>query len=176
MRSIVVAPFANGDVRDWQADHYARLIGLLIERWSGAVRVVGSASQRLAANGIVRALPATQVSNDCGMLGWDAVVAEVRAAACVIGNNSGITHLSGHMGVPTVCVFGGSHRRTEWRPLGAHVRTLSSAIGCAPCHIHRAADCPYDKACLARIAPETVAETVFGLIGLRAEEEVADGV
>ena len=161
MKPIVIAPFSNGDIRDWQSAHFSRLIGLLLPRWNGPIRVIGTRSQATRAAAIVRPHDAARVVSDCGRLAWEEVVALVRGAACVVGNNSGVTHISAWLGVPTVCVFGGSHRRDEWHPKGRAARTVSSVIGCAPCHLHRAADCPFGKACLDRIEPDVVADILF---------------
>lgn len=163
MNNIVVAPFSNSDIRDWPGEHYARMIALVLDRWEGTgmVRVVGTKTQAMRACDIVRHLDPMRVSQDCGRLPWPDVVAEIRAAACVIGNNSGIAHLAGMYGVPTVCVFGGSHQRLEWRPIGRRVVTLTRAIGCSPCHLDHGMSCPYDKACLRQITPESVADAVF---------------
>ena len=79
-------------------------------------------------------------------------------ARCVIGNNSGIVHLGGHFGVPTVCVFGGSHQRGEWHARGVSVVTVSRTIGCSPCQLDHGGVSPYGKACLREIAPEEVAD------------------
>jgi ADP-heptose:LPS heptosyltransferase len=175
MSDIIIAPFANGDIRDWQPYHFSTLIGLLLERWEGVVRVVGARSQATRAAAIVRPYDATRVVSDCGRLAWNDLVAVVRGATCVIGNNSGITHLSASLGVPTVCVFGGSHRRDEWHPMGFSAWTISRAIGCAPCHLHRARDCPYDKACLDQIDPETVARAALAAMAKATGKDIVDG-
>lgn len=175
MNPIILAPFSNGDIRDWQPDHFSRLIGFLLERWSGPIRVIGTRSQTTRAAAIVRPYDATRVVSDCGRLAWEDVIALVRGAACVVGNNSGVTHVSAWFGVPTICVFSGSHRRGEWHPMGASARTISSVIGCAPCHLHRAAQCPYGKACLGRIAPELVADMVFEAMEDAGKGEQAHG-
>jgi|KBSSwiStaDraftv2_1062776.scaffolds.fasta_scaffold241594_1 heptosyltransferase-2 len=172
MSSIVVSPFSNSDIRDWQPGHFSTLIGLLLDRWDGTISVIGTRSQASRAAAIVRSYDATRVVSKCGHLSWREMVAEVRHAACVIGNNSGVAHLASWLGVPTVCVFAGSHQREEWRPTGFTTRTVTHAIGCAPCYLHRAADCPYDKACLSRIAPEKVAAAAFAAMAdLRDKEE-----
>ncbi|WP_116090602.1 glycosyltransferase family 9 protein [Sphingomonas crusticola] len=175
MSAIVVSPFSNSDIRDWQPGHFSALIGLLLDRWDGLIRVIGTRSQATRAAAIVRPYDATRVISLCGHLAWDDVVAEVREAACVIGNNSGVTHLAGWLDVPTVCVFGGSHQRIEWRPVGFSARTVSRAIGCAPCHLHYASDCPYGKACLGQIEPEEVAEAVFSAMDQRTGQEARHG-
>ena len=167
MSAIVIAPFSNSAIRDWPAEHFAALTGLLLERWDsrdGLIRIIGTPNQRQRANAVVRAYPADRVLNDCGRLPWPMVLEEVRDAACVIGNNSGIAHLAGSLGVPTVCIFGGSHQRVEWRPLGLTVTLLSRTIGCSPCHLDHGRNCGYGLACLREIAPNEVADAVLAAI------------
>jgi ADP-heptose:LPS heptosyltransferase len=175
MSAIVLAPFSNSDIRDWQSHHFSALVGLLLDRWDGPIHVVGTRSQATRAATIVRPYDSTRVVSLCGHLVWDDVIAEVREAVCVIGNNSGVTHLAGWLGVPTVCVFSGSHDRVEWRPMGFATRTLSREIGCAPCHLHSACDCPYGKACLSQIEPQDVAQTVFSVIARGGQQGARHG-
>lgn len=175
MNPIVVAPFSNSDIRDWPEDHFSRLIGLLLSRWEGEIHVIGTRSQMTRGAAIVRQFDAIRAISDCGRLAWSDMVSLIRGAACVIGNNSGVTHLSSWFGVPTVCIFGGSHQREEWRPISFSAHTVTRAIGCAPCHLHRAADCPYGKACLHGIEPERVADIVFEAIAEAEKGEKAYG-
>lgn len=165
MPQIIIAPFSNSDIRDWPPSRYSELIGILVSRWPETlqIRVIGTRTQRARAATIVRPFSAVRVLNECGRLPWSAVLDLLRNAACVIGNNSGIAHVAGYLGAPTVCVFGGSHQRTEWRPLGANVRIISRVIGCSPCHLDHGAACPFDKACLRDIDASFVAAEVTRL-------------
>ncbi len=166
MSDIFVAPFANNDVKDWPGEHYAEMLRLLCRDWDGdgLFRVIGVESQAIRACDIVRRLDATRVVNDCGRLPWAQVVAGLKRARCVIGNDSGIPHLAAYLGAPTVCVFGGSHQRLEWRAMGHTVVTVSRAVGCSPCHLDHGGACVYDKACLRQIEPAVVAEQVLALL------------
>lgn len=166
MTGIVVAPFSNSGIRDWPGSHFAQLIGLLLDRLSelAPIRVIGTPSQRLKACEIARDYPATRVANLCGRLSWEEMVATVAGAGCVIANNSGVSHLAGHFGVPTVSIFAGTHNRREWGALGRNVVIVSRAIGCAPCQLDHGQTSPYDKACLREIAPETVADAAVAAI------------
>lgn len=165
MSGVLVAPFSNSGIRDWPSTLYRAMIGLLIEALPDEqVRVIGTANQKLRANEIVRDLPVARVANTCGKSSWGEMVAELRTATCVIGNNSGVAHLGGYFGVPTVCVFGASHQRHEWRPLGRSVILVSRAIGCSPCQLDHGQVSPYDKACLRRIEPRTVVEAALTII------------
>jgi ADP-heptose:LPS heptosyltransferase len=163
MSGIIVAPFSNSDIRDWPAGHYTALIRHLVLRAGDdlPIRVVGIRTQTTRAGDIVREFDPQRVSNECGRLSWSELTGELKSAACVIGNNSGIAHLAGSFRVPTVCVFGGSHQRTEWRPLGDTVVVLSRNIACSPCGLDHGDNCPYDKACLRQIEPGTVADAVL---------------
>jgi ADP-heptose:LPS heptosyltransferase len=175
MNDVLIAPFSNSAVRDWPVDHYATLVGALLGALDGdtRIRVIGTTGQRLRACDIVRPYSSERVVNDCGRTSWPALVAALRTARCVIGNNSGVAHLSGAHGTPTVCVFGGSHERIEWRPRGRHVILLTRAIGCSPCQLDHGDTSPYDKACLRQIEPASVLDAALRVMSRAA---TADGV
>ena len=170
MSDIIVAPFSNSDIRDWPLDHFATLAGLLLDGIGpdDRVRIIGTANQKLRACEIVRHHPPHRVVSECGRLTWPQVLGLLRRARCIISNNSGVGHLGGAFGVPTVCVFGGSHQRHEWRPLGASVVIVSRAIACSPCQLDHGSISPYAKACLREVAPETVAAAAFGIMARTA--------
>lgn len=169
--SIVVSPFSNSVMRDWPPEHYAALIEMLLPELptEEIIRVTGTVEQRPRGNSIVRHHPADRVVNDCGTMPWASVLDLVRSASCVIGNNSGIAHLAGMYGVPTVCIFGGSHQRSEWRPLGDKVVVVTRVIGCSPCHLDHNMRCPFDKLCLREIEPAEVAAAVLNLLKVDVE-------
>lgn len=175
MTMLILSPFSNSEIRDWPMVHFAELIRLVHEsRPEVEIRVFGTASQRLRANEIVRTFDAAHVFNDCGRMLWDEAVGLIRSAACVVGNNSGIAHLAAGLGVPTVCVFGGSHQRLEWHPSGPHTTILSRVIACSPCHLDHNMGCPYDKACLRQIAPVDVAAAALGYLNSAPADRRAD--
>jgi ADP-heptose:LPS heptosyltransferase len=173
MKPLLLAPFSNSDIRDWPIRHWSAMIDHLLPVWPGQVHVLGARSQRLRANTIVRSFNSTRVVNRCGKVANDALEAVVAGAACVIGNNSGLAHMAGRLGVPTLCIFGGAHQRREWYPQGPQTVTVSRAIGCSPCHLHHAADCPYDLACLRDISAAEVAALA---VRLAAEADGETGV
>jgi ADP-heptose:LPS heptosyltransferase len=175
MSNIIIAPFSNSDIRDWPVPSFIELTRLLLARWPGpgVIRVIGTTAQSIRACDIVREFDAVRVWNDCGRLTWSEVLREIRRAICVVGNNSGIAHLSGYFGTPTVCIFSASHQRLEWRPRGFGIITVSEAIGCSPCHLDHGDTCPYNKVCLRKIEPSTVADLVLRLI---ADREASAGM
>ena len=162
MSHIIISPFSNSDIRDWPVGHYAELVGLLLDRLPDVhIHVIGTQNQKSKACEVVRFHPATRVTNDCGRYPWSAILQLLKTADCVVANNSGIGHLGGYFGVPTVCIFGGSHQRHEWRALGATVVLVSRVIGCSPCQLDHGGASYYDKACLREIKPAKVVDAVL---------------
>ena len=158
--SIVMSPLSNDTLRDWPLAHFRELAALCGERLDAEVSFVGSRPQRIAVNGIVRSLPADRFHNLCGRMSWAETGALVGRADCVVSNNSGIAHLAGSLGVPTVCVFGASHNPFEWMARGPRVTTLMKRTACSPCSIARDADCPFERRCLREIPPALVFDAV----------------
>ncbi|OGL38654.1 MAG: hypothetical protein A2042_04075 [Candidatus Schekmanbacteria bacterium GWA2_38_11] len=49
-----------------------------------------------------------------------------------IGNDSGITHLSAAVGIPTIAIFGPTNAKI-WGPIGNMVKIISLNLSCSPC-------------------------------------------
>lgn len=56
----------------------------------------------------------------------------LKASGGFIGNDSGISHLSAFLGLPTVAVFGPSDPQ-RWRPVGRNVTIVRPELDCNPC-------------------------------------------
>lgn len=69
-------------------------------------------------------------------------------ADAYLGNDSGITHLAGIVGVPVLALFGPSDP-SVWRPLGERSHVLHRPVPCDMCG---------DRLCLHRCDPQDVAE------------------
>ena len=156
MKTIVLAPFSNSAVRDWPAPRYGQLVDLILQDPDARVVLVGSASQWLAANEIIRRHPAERAVNTCGYIAWAQVLAQLRAADCVVANNSGLAHISATLGCRTLCVFGASHSPYEWMPRGPAVTVMTKRVECAPCGLDHDAGCPYGVRCLWEVGAEQV--------------------
>ncbi len=156
MKTVVVSPFSNSPIRDWPLSHYRRLVGLLIQDEDVRVLVVGSASQWVSANEVVRGYPADRVVNSCGYIGWSDMLDQLGEADCVIANNSGLAHAAAAMGRRTLCVFGGSHSPYEWLPRGPAVTAVTKRVECSPCGLDHEGACPFGVRCLQEIEPAQI--------------------
>ena len=79
-----------------------------------------------------------------------------------IGNDSGVSHLSAFLGLPTVAVFGPSDPDI-WQPMGSAVKILRSHCECTPCFDTGKIGCN-EMDCLNGILPEDVLAAFCSLI------------
>jgi ADP-heptose:LPS heptosyltransferase len=79
-----------------------------------------------------------------------------------IGNDSGVSHLSAFIGLPTVAVFGPSDP-TTWKPMGRAVKVVRPDLECSPCFETGTVGCE-EMECFNRITPEDVLAAFYGLI------------
>jgi ADP-heptose:LPS heptosyltransferase len=88
-----------------------------------------------------------------------------------IGNDSGISHLSSALGIPTIALFGPTDPKA-WSPRGEKVWVVRKEIPCSPCTRERLFQC-IDAKCLKRIEIEDVIEGLerLGVTFLGKEEE-----
>lgn len=78
------------------------------------------------------------------------------AAAVVVSNDSGMAHLAGAVGAPTVVIFGSTS--SAWTaPLGPHVRVVQRATVCSPCFRRT---CAIGYACLENVRMDDVRAAV----------------
>ena len=81
---------------------------------------------------------------------------------CYIGNDSGITHLAGAVGIPTIALFGPTDPKI-WGPRGERVAILRKNPGCSPCTEEELERCNHRR-CLECIEIEEVLERARVLI------------
>jgi ADP-heptose:LPS heptosyltransferase len=83
------------------------------------------------------------------------------ASGGLIGNDSGISHLSAFLGLPTVAVFGPSDAR-RWAPSGPAAAALQPGLDCRGCFEITPENCA-DPACLNGTRPAAVLEAFLTL-------------
>ena len=79
-------------------------------------------------------------------------------AKIFIGNDSGVTHLSAFLGVPTIAIFGPTSP-SVWGPCGERVKIIYQKYPCSPCSETERAKCK-DFPCLQNISAEEVSKTI----------------
>ncbi len=157
-----VASFAHTAKR-WDPARYAALFDVL-SRGRGLVPVLLGSGAEAPLNREVASLPEAARSVDLsGRSTLPEVLGVLSLAALFVGNDSGIAHLAGAVGTPTVVVFGSTDPEATrpWDgPRGdgrePRVRVARERTLCAPC---RSFVCPIDHRCMTGLGlPAVLAE------------------
>jgi ADP-heptose:LPS heptosyltransferase len=82
------------------------------------------------------------------------VAAALAGSVLYLGNDSGISHLAGALGVRTVALFGPSDP-LQWVPRGNKVVVLRRGLACSPCGWQAMKTCPH-RACLREFSAQEV--------------------
>lgn len=122
---IAMHPGSNDESRRWPPSAFADLITQLLRRGCPVLLIAGGAEEYLVKE--IQKRISRRVNQDLFSLLVGAPILEVarriKQSRCFIGNDSGITHLAGQLGVPTIALFGPSNP-LNWRPLGPSVEVL----------------------------------------------------
>jgi ADP-heptose:LPS heptosyltransferase len=120
---VAIHPGSGGASKRWPPGHFAALIRGL-RRDFAPVLIAGPQDEKIVAQ-VSAAAGAIPVVRDVSVAGLAAFLSEY---AISIGNDSGVTHLAGMLGVPTVALFGPTDPAL-WAPLGRRVVALRSSTG-----------------------------------------------
>jgi ADP-heptose:LPS heptosyltransferase len=145
---IAIHPSSGSPAKNWPAEQFLMLVDLLAERHGLPCVVFGGpadAEALLVLHDRTSAGQSDAVRSDESRPGPErpvlidrpllVVAALLRRAAGFVGNDSGLSHLAGMLGVPTLALFGPSDP-TLWAPLGPRVRVVRTAsLATLPAHV-----------------------------------------
>jgi len=89
------------------------------------------------------------------------LAALIAASDLYLGNDSGVSHLAGAVGIRTVALFGPSDIE-QWAPRGPRVLILCHHVHCAPCEIPAMKNCSH-RSCLTALSPDEVIQRLAQL-------------
>jgi len=157
----VVAPgAAYGDAKKWPLEYF-RDAAVKISKGTGLpVVIVGSAAERRMVEDAFSGFRHKWIDLT-GKTSVEELMSVVRGASLLIGNDSGVSHISSAMGIPTVSIFGSS--TPVWTaPRGPLSRFIYKGLPCSPCFKK---ECPNgDPRCLKEITVEEVLEVSLKLL------------
>ena len=90
---------------------------------------------------------------------------ELAESTAYVGNDSGVSHLSAFLGLPTVVIFGPSDAK-RWAPMGTDVRIVgpdSASLNCAPCFEKPEGSCD-TRDCMTNVSPSRVLDALIEII------------
>jgi heptosyltransferase-3 len=154
-----------GPGRQWGADRFAEAARLILQERPIRCVLVGTESDRAAADTMISAL-GDRVVDLVGMTSTGQLAAVLKRCAALLSNDGGVAHLAAAVHTRTLTVFGPSND-AAWHPLGGEV--ISANLPCRPCfyrdfEIGLRNGCA-TRECLTEITPAQVAGRVLALLG-----------
>ncbi len=162
-RTLVIAPGCKtGEMALKRWPYFAELAEAFED-----VAVVGTADDALRADGTVFEFP-THVRLLLGTLTLRETAEVMASAGAVVGNDSGLCHVAGASGAPTVIIFGPTPSLTLGK-FPPNVVIVRAGLDCEPCWFgerFRACDKRID--CLRAVSVDDVARVLRELMGLNS--------
>ncbi len=111
---VVLHPGSGGKAKCWPAENFSAMAIKLLENDCEPVMLLGPAEERLEKSDYFADITQIPVIKK---LTVDEVLATLSCSQAYIGNDSGISHLAGAMGIPIYVLFGPT-KPENWAPLG----------------------------------------------------------
>ena len=121
---VLIHPGSGGRAKCWPADRFVALADALRTGGAEAVFAIGPVEADVWPGEAIDALGARFPLLRCVPL--DALAGALAAAGVYVGNDSGVSHLAGAVGTPTVALFGPTNP-VHFAPLGPNVHVIATA-------------------------------------------------
>jgi ADP-heptose:LPS heptosyltransferase len=159
-RVIVVHPGAGTPTRLWGTERWAAVIAGLGQRAPGhRIVLTGAGAQDVAITSALAA-EAPGAVNMAGRASWAEFLAIVARADLVVCPDTAAAHVAALFEVPTVVVFTGTNKASQWGPDNPHARVLVRPVVCAPCNRYGCAA----MACFRGVTPDDVLDAAAALL------------
>ena len=151
-----VAPGASHGPKRWPPDRFALVADQLASVHGMSVLLLGSDADRPVAAEVAGAMkePALDWTGATDLALLPAAVKRCRHLVC---NDSGPMHVATAVGTPVTGVFGATHPRLGFAPLGREDTAVSLDLPCSPCSLHGDRPCRFrTHACMEDLPPQRV--------------------
>ncbi|MBN1614345.1 MAG: lipopolysaccharide heptosyltransferase II, partial [Deltaproteobacteria bacterium] len=160
-RLLGIAPGATyGPAKKWFPERFAAVADRLEDEFDVKTLLFGSAGDRDSTAAVARAGRHAFIDL-CGYTTLKEAVALMARCSLFISNDSGLMHVAGALGIPTIAIFGSTNPVTT-SPVGANSVVIRKDVDCSPC---LKKECPTDFRCMDLIGVEEVCEVSAGLLG-----------
>jgi heptosyltransferase-2 len=151
-RILAINPGAtNSSAKRWPAERFAKTADRLNECEGFQTVILGAAGDKPVADEV-----AGLMRTHAAVIAGETSIAELKAvlacASLVISNDTGTSHVSAALGVPTIVVFGPTEH-VSTRPLSLRAAVVRHDVECSPCMLR---ECPIDHRCMTRVEVDDV--------------------
>ncbi len=153
---VVFATASRGAHKIWPQENFAKLINYMYEKWKITPVLVGTEQERDIADGVLKGVVCRPRLNLAGEISLAELPALIAQSDMVVGNDSGVIHISAALGKPTVGIFGATNP-IWYYPYNKFSKFIYKKYPCSPCDIKTFCR---DYKCMRAISPEEVLSIV----------------
>jgi heptosyltransferase-2 len=161
---IGIAPgAAYGPAKKWLPERFAAVADRLIDAAGAQTVLFGSAGDTESTTAVARSArhPLVDIA---GRTTLKEAMALIARCALFLSNDSGLMHVAGAMGIPTIAIFGSTNPATT-SPVGEKSVVIHHDIPCSPC---LKPVCPTDFRCMKMIDVDEVYAAAYRLMPMTA--------
>ncbi len=156
-KTIALFPFAAWRNKKWSEENYAN-VGKHFAAKGWKVLIFGGQSE-MSDGKCLANLIGIGAENTAGRMSISETATAIAGCSIALGNDTGLSHLSMALGIPTGFIFGATTSHLGFFPQGSVPHTVfEHQMPCRPCHPHGGNICLIGRACLEGIKPEKVIE------------------
>lgn len=157
---IGLAPGAMyGPAKRWFPERFGAVAKKLTETFVSRAIIFGSKGDREVAQTVQDAIGGTAI-NIAGRTDLSEAIALISRCSIFITNDSGLMHVAGALGVPTLAIYGSTNPVTT-PPPGKKSVIVRKEVPCSPCLKQV---CPTDFRCMEEISVDEVYETAKAIL------------
>ena len=142
---------AYGPAKRWFPERFAAVADRLIGRFSCPVLLFGGAGDR-ASTEAVQSAAQNSFIDIASRTTLRETISLIARCDLFITNDSGLMHVAGALGIPTVAIFGSTNPETTF-PMGERTAIVRQAVDCSPC---LKKECPTDFKCMDLVSVDEV--------------------
>lgn len=150
---------AYGPAKKWFPERFAAVVDRLIDETGAQAILFGSGGDKESTAAVARNAH-HRLIDIAGKTDLKEAIALISRCALFLSNDSGLMHVAGALGIPTVAIFGSTNPVTT-SPLGEKSIVIHRDVPCSPC---LKPVCPTDFRCMELIGADEVYAAARGLL------------
>jgi heptosyltransferase II len=161
---IGIHPGTRWETKRWDEQKFGLVGQILVQKLSCKIILFGDSVEDKVLKDITANLPVSNVINAMG-LPLGKLASLIKRCDCLITNDSGPMHIAEALQVPVVAIFGPTHPKLGFAPIGQPNVVLSANVECSPCSLHGERKChKKTRLCMDLITADMVVKAVEGLL------------
>jgi len=158
-----VHPGSRWEAKRWEAKGFAQVCDRLLESGRKCLLLGDEGDMPFVQEVVGRMSHVPTVLT--GELGLSALAAVIQRCRVLLCNDSGPMHIATAMGTPVVAIFGPTHPKLGFAPVGAHDVVLTADLPCSPCSLHGEKACKFShRRCMEAIPLDRVVTEVVRIV------------